>query len=143
MSKSSANPRKYSKGKDSLDPNEPLIVYIQLRMEDKDLTKIEPNLRYLASRRPNCVAKVVGVRKEMDKSIVTLGVHMGGIRSALRGTSPRMQHGYDLLWDIWEQLVEYHPVFSAPPGKTDNIYASMIGFDTKFEEEQEESLLAN
>ena len=128
MSKSSANPRKYSKGRDALDPSEPLIVYVEVRMEVHNLKNIDSHIRYLASRRPAAVAGILGVRKESNRVIVTFGIDMGPMRSALRGTSPRMQHGYDLLWDIWEQMVEYDPVFSSPPASADRAMAHKLGF---------------
>jgi len=128
MSKSSANPRKYSRGREALDPTEPLIVYIEIRMETQDLKGIESHVRYLMSRRPNAVVSIVGVRRESSKIIVTIGIDMGPMRAALRGTSPRMQHGYDLLWDVWEQMVEYGPVLASPPASADRAMARRLGF---------------
>lgn len=128
MSKSSANPRKYSKGKDALNPAEPLIVYVEVRIPGSDLNIIQSRLDYLLSRRVYAVASVVGVRPESNKTVVTFGVDMGPMRAALRGTSQRMMHGYDLLWDIWEQMIEYSPVFAPPPASSDKSLALDMGF---------------
>lgn len=128
MSKSSANPRRYSKGRDALDFNEPLIVYVEIRVPPAEIRTIDSHVRYLVSRRASAVVDIVGVRRESDWLIVTLGVDMGPMRAALRGTSARMQHGYDLLWDIWEQMAERSPVLAAPPAPTDRAFARRLGF---------------
>jgi len=128
VSKSSANPRRYSRGKDLLDPLEPLVVYVETRMSNKDLESIEARLEYLLSRRPAAVAKVVGVRQELNRVIATIGIDMGPMRAALRGTSQRMLQGYDILRDIWEQMVEYSPVFASPPATSDKETAQALGF---------------
>jgi hypothetical protein len=128
MSKSSANPRKYSRGKDALDPEEPLLVFVEIRVNPDDITTLDSHLRYLLSRRPSAVATVMGIRREANKLIVTLGVDMGPIRAALKGQSPRMQNGYDLLWDIWEQMVDRSPVFASQPAASDMATARRLGF---------------
>jgi hypothetical protein len=134
VSKSSANPRRYSKGKEALDPNETLYVYLEIRLEKEDLKGIDARLRYLASRRPQAVLEVAGVRRESNKYILTLGLDMGSMRSALRGTSVQEQVGYDLIWDLFEQLPEFSPVFAAPPARTDRENARTIGLATAHED---------
>ena len=127
MSKSSANPRRYSKGRAALDPNESLYVYMEIRLERGDLKGIDARLRYLASRRPEAVLDIAGVRREANKFILTLALDMGTMRSALRGTSMQEQVGYDLIWDLFEQLPEFTPVFAAPPSTTDRANARNLG----------------
>lgn len=128
MSKSSANPRKYSKGRDALDMTEPLVVYLEIRLAPDDVTSLDAHLKYLVSRRPAAVIDVVGIRRESSVVIATLGIDMGEMRAALRGTTARMQDGYHLLWDIWDQMVERTPVFSAPPGGAEMAMARRLGF---------------
>lgn len=138
MSKSSANPRRYSKGKASLDPNEILYVYIEIRLEKEDLKDIDARLRYLASRRPQAVLDVAGVRREANKYILTLSLNMGTMRSALRGSSVQEQVGYDLIWDLFEQLPEFGPVFAAPPAMSDIANARSMGFSLSPSDERTE-----
>ena len=140
MSKSSANPRRYSKGKSALDPNETLFVFIEIRLEKEDLKGIDARLRYLASRRPQAVLDVAGVRRESNKYILTLGLDMGTMRSALRGTSVQEQVGYDLIWDLFEQLPEFGPVFAAPPATTDRANARALGLSLNERDPQEAAL---
>lgn len=127
MSKSSANPRRYSRGRAALDPNETLFVYLEIRLEREDLKGIDARLRYLASRRPEAILDVAGVRREANKYILTLSLDMGTMRSALRGTSMQEQVGYDLIWDLFEQLPEFSPVFAASPAATDRVNARNLG----------------
>lgn len=140
MSKSSANPRRYSKGKAALDPNETLFVYIEIRLEREDLQGIDARLRYLASRRPQAVLDVAGVRRESNKYILTLALDMGSMRSALRGTSVQEQVGYDLIWDLFEQLPEFGPVFAAPPAATDRANARSLGLSRSGRETRQVAL---
>lgn len=128
MSKSSANPRRYSRGRDGIDASEPLIVYVEVRLDKSDVLVLNDRLNYLMSRRPQSVVDVVGMRRETSKIIATLGVDMGPIKSALAGESERMRDGYDLLWDIWENLPEYSPVFASEPGESDRMAARVLGF---------------
>jgi len=140
MSKSSANPRRYSKGKSALDPNETLFVYIEIRLEKEDLSGIDARLSYLASRRPQAILDVAGVRREANKYILTLSLDMGTMRSALRGTSVQEQVGYDLIWDLFEQLPEFSPVFAAPPAPADRANARQLGLSNQEVEVQETAL---
>lgn len=128
MSKSSANPRKYSRGKNAIDSNESLMVYVEIRCDKRDILVLNDRLSYLASRRPESVVDVVGLRRETSKIIATLGVDMGPIGNALQGTSEQMKDGYDLLWDMWENLVEFAPVFASEPGQADKKAARALGF---------------
>lgn len=127
LSKSSANPRRYSKGKEALDPNETLFVYIEIRVGREDIPGLDTRLKYLASRRPEAVLDVVGIRKEANTFITTLAMDMGPMRQALRGTSAQEQVGYDLIWDLFEQLPEFGPVFAAPPAMRDRANARQLG----------------
>lgn len=139
MSKSSANPRRYSKGKEALNPDEILYVYLEIRLEREDLKGIDARLRYLASRRPQAVLDVAGVRRESNKYILTLSLNMGTMRSALRGTSIQEQVGYDLIWDLFEQLPEFGPIFAAPPARTDRENARALGLGLQDEQEESEA----
>lgn len=128
MSKSSANPRKYSRGKDAIDASEPLVVYVEIRLEKADILTLNDRLEYLASRRPASSISVAGIRRETSKIIVTLAIDMGPIGEALRGDGAQMQDGYDLTFDLWENLVEYAPVFASAPGAAEASAAEALGF---------------
>lgn len=128
MSKSSANPRRYSRGKDAIDMEQPLIVHIELRCDKAAVATLDGRLRYLMSRYPNSSVDVLGIRREGVGVVATLGVDMGPLQAALSETSPKMLPGYNLIWDIYVQMPEYSPVFCPPPGKADQKAAQMLGF---------------
>lgn len=128
VSKSSANPRKYSRGRDAIDHEESCVVYVEIRCDKRDILVLNDRLTYLASRRPDSVIDVVGLRRETSKIIATLGVDMGPIGTALKATDPQTLDGYDLLWDVWENLVEFAPVFASKPGLADERAARALGF---------------
>lgn len=127
MSKSSANPRRYSRGKEAIDATEPLVVFVEIRLEKHDLPRLNERLEYLASRRPASNVYVAGIRRETSKIIVTLGIDMGPIGIALQGDGAQMQDGYDLTFDLWENMVEYAPVFASAPGASEISAAQTLG----------------
>lgn len=127
MSKSSANPRRYSRGKGAIDATEPLVVYIEIRLEKHELPRLNERIEYLASRRPASNIYVAGVRRETSKIIATLGIDMGPIGVALKGDGAQMQDGYDLAFDIWGNMVEYAPVFASAPGEAETSAARVLG----------------
>lgn len=128
VSKSSANPRRYSRGKDSIDESQPLVVHIEVRCDKAAVATLDGRLRYLMSRWPNSQVDVLGIRREGVGVVATLGVHMGSLQTALSGTSDKLLPGYNLIWDIWVQMPEYTPIFCSPPGETDRAAAEMLGF---------------
>lgn len=139
MSKSSANPRRYSKGKEGLDVNERLIVYVELRVPRDQINTLDTRVRYLASRRPFAVIDFYGVRNEGPTYVATIGVDMGTMRAALKDESRRLKHGYDLLWDIWDQLYELEPVFAGPPTEEEALIAFDMGLKLDLENNIEET----
>lgn len=115
MTKTSANPRRYSRGPEGLDPNLPLNVYMLVKTDTKNLTSTYGRLEYLAEKHKNALLDIV-CYKEMHGTIyLTLEVCMGPARQALRGTSIHLQAGYALLWDIIKTLFNHQPVLANPP----------------------------
>jgi hypothetical protein len=115
MTKMSANPRKYSKGTDHLDPEQPLNVYLKLRTTREDLELAIGRIQFLTSKHSDAVAKIVDQSLEDGDYALTIEVSMGPAREALQGTSPQMRAGYQLLWDIAKTLFYARPVFCSPP----------------------------
>jgi hypothetical protein len=128
VSKSSANPRRYSRGKDAIDATQPVYVHVEIRCDKAAVASMDERLRFLMSRWPGSEVEVVGIRREGVGVVATLGIHMGDMLSALSGTSPKLLPGYKLIWDIWVEMPEYTPVFCAPPGSADIHAAALLGF---------------
>jgi hypothetical protein len=111
----SANPRKYSKGVEHLNPEQALNVYMRLRTNPGDLDITLARLDFLQTKHVGSVSKVVEKSKEDGDSVITIEVSMGPARDALQGTSVQVNAGYKLLWDIAKTLFYARPIFCAPP----------------------------
>jgi hypothetical protein len=115
MTKMSANPRKYSKGTEHLNPEQPLNVYLKLRTTREDLELAIGRIQYLTAKHSNAVAKIIDQSPKDGDFSLTIEVSMGPAREALQGTSAQMNAGYQLLWDIAKTLFYTRPVFCSPP----------------------------
>lgn len=115
MTKASANPRRYSRGAESLDENQPLNVFLAIHLEQEELGETIARLEYLAEKYGDADLDLAGYRREQRQVVLTLQIGMGPARAALRGTSTQVQAGYALLWDIVKTLFYAHPVFVGPP----------------------------
>ena len=115
MTKTSANPRKYSKGADQLNPDQPINVYLELKVPATDRTLTVGRLKAVSDRHPLSESYLVQEREEAGESILIVKVSMGPARSALQGTSEQVNAGYQLIWDIVKTLYYARPVFCAPP----------------------------
>lgn len=115
MTKTSANPRKYSKGIEHLNPEQPLNVYLKLRTNNSDLDLTIARIDLLKDKHNSAKATIVDKYKEDDDSIIILEVSMGPAREALQGTSEQVNAGYKLLWDIAKTLFYARPIFCPPP----------------------------
>lgn len=115
MTKMSANPRKYSRGTDHLDPEQPLNVYLKLRTTHEDLELAIGRIQFLTNKHSDAVAQIIDQSPEDGDYALTIEVSMGSAREALQGTSPQMHAGYQLLWDIAKTLFYTRPVFCSPP----------------------------
>lgn len=115
MTKQSANPRRYSKGSAALDPTQPLSVYLALHVGQRDMPSTVARIDYLAEQHPQAIVQLAGIRRESSDIILTLEFAMGPARQALRGQSPSLHAGYDLLWDMVKTLYYAHPVLCGPP----------------------------
>lgn len=123
MTKTSANPRKYSKGIEHLNPEQPLNVYMKLRTNSTDVDLTIARIDLLKEKHPGSVAKVVEQYEEDGDQIIILEVSMGPAREALQGTSQQVNSGYRLLWDVAKTLFYARPIFCPPPnlGKSEDL----------------------
>lgn len=115
MTKMSANPRRYSKGVEHLNPEQALNVYMRLRTNPGDLDIALARLDFLQTKHIGSVSMVVERTREDGDSVITIEVSMGPAREALQGTSLQVNAGYRLLWDIAKTLFSARPIFCAPP----------------------------
>lgn len=115
MTKTSANPRRYSKGPEALDPNQPLNVYMLVKSDVNTLNSVYGRLEYLAEKHKDALIDIVSYKDIHGTIYLTLEICMGPARQALRGTSIHLQAGYALLWDIVKTLFNAHPVLANPP----------------------------
>lgn len=116
MTKMSANPRKYSKGVEHLNPERPLNVYMKLRTDNSDLDLTLARIDLLKEKHSSSVSQIVERYKEDGDTILILEVSMGPAREALQGTSLQVHSGYRLLWDVAKTLFYARPILTAPPG---------------------------
>lgn len=115
MTKTSANPRKYSKGADQLNPDQPINVYLELKVPVSDRTLTVGRLQAVATRHPVAEYSIVQEREEVNESILVVKVSMGPARAALQGTSEQVNAGYQFIWDMVKTLYYARPIFCAPP----------------------------
>lgn len=127
MTKASANPRRYSRGAEALDENQPLNVYLAIHLEAEELSESIARLEYLAEKYAEAEFDLAGYRRDQNQIVLTLQVGMGPARAALRGTSTQVQAGYALLWDIVKTLFYANPVFVGPPGEHERERANQMG----------------
>lgn len=115
MSKTSPNPRRYSRGKDSLDASEPLHVYVQLIINPADIEVTIQRTEHLLSEYPAAVVSVASYRREKGRILLTLDINMGPAREALNGLSSEVQAGYGFVWALVKTLYYARPRFCPPP----------------------------
>ena len=127
VTKASANPRRYSRGPESLDPTMPLNVYMQVRAEPHNIDGVISKLEYVAEKHPDAIIDLAAVRRTAGRIYLTLEVNMGPARQALRGTSPELHAGYRLLWDVVKTLFNHNPVFCNPPSPDERATAPAFG----------------
>jgi hypothetical protein len=123
MTKTSANPRKYSKGIEHLNPEQPLNVYLKLRANNSDIDLTIARIDLLKDKHNSAEASIVEQYKEDGDSIIVLEVSMGPARDALQGTSEQVNAGYRFLWDVAKTLFYARPIFCSPPnlGKNETL----------------------
>lgn len=127
MTKASANPRRYSRGPEGLDPNLPLNVYISVRTDSNNLDGTIARLEYLAEKHPDAVFDLVAYQRIQGDIRLTLEVLMGPARQALRGTTPLLQAGYAFLWDLVLTLFNNQPILCGPPSAEERQTISVLG----------------
>lgn len=115
MSRTSPNPRRYSRGKDSLDHNEPLHVFIQLVVVPAELETTVRRIEHLLAEYPAAVVSVASYQREKGRIILILDINMGPARGALLGTSSEVQAGYGFIWAVVKTLYYTSPRFCPPP----------------------------
>ncbi len=140
MTKASANPRRYSRGPEGLDPNLPLNVYMSVRVEPQTLDAAIGRLEYLAEKHPAAALDIASYTSSHGRIHLTLEIGMGPARAALRGTGLQLQAGYALLWDIVKTLFYAQPVFCGPPSAEERAYVDSLGVKPKLNRSAEVSL---
>lgn len=121
MSKTSPNPRRYSRGKESLDAREPLHVYIELALNPSDLEITIRRVEHLLTQFPAVVVNVASYTREKGRIVIVLDINMGPAKEALLGTSAEVQAGYGFLWAATKTLYYAHPKFCSPPPTHDRL----------------------
>ena len=119
MTKASANPRRYSRGPEGLDPNQLLHVYLALRVDEEEVKTTIARLDYMKEKHKETELEVVAYRHERGRIVLTVQVTVGPARAALRADTPQLQASYTLLWDIVKTLFYAHPIFVGPPSEED------------------------
>lgn len=114
MTQPSANPRKYSKGKD-LDPEAPLYMYLALEMAEDDLAPTAQRVKYLTDIHPGADISFAGYHREDGSIILTLGINVGPGKAALRNESEEILPGVHFLVDAVKTLYYASPKFCSPP----------------------------
>jgi hypothetical protein len=127
VTKASANPRRYSRGADKLDPDQPLSVYLSIRVDPLGLDSALERLEYLADKHTEASMRVAAYRRYQGRVFLTIEVAMGPARQALRGTSAQLHSGYALLWDIVKTLFYAHPILCSPPGPEERASVDQMG----------------
>jgi hypothetical protein len=127
MTKASANPRRYSRGPEGLDPDQPLSVYVQVKVDPESLSQTVERLEYLADKHSGAAVDVASYRHDRGQVILVLEVGMGPARAALRGTGPQVEAGYALLWDLFRTLFYATPVFATPPAAEERASVNQMG----------------
>lgn len=125
MSRTSPNPRRYSRGKDTLDHNEPLHVYVQLIIVPTELEMTVRRMEHILSEYPAAVVSVASYRREKGRVVLTLDINMGPARGALLGTSSEVQAGYGFIWAVVKTLYYTSPRFCPPPPVTERFTDTM------------------
>jgi hypothetical protein len=115
MTKTSANPRKYSKGADKLNPEQPINVYLELKVPSNERTLTIGRISAVHNRHKLSEFKIVQERAEAGELIIIVEVSMGPARAALQGTSEQVNAGYQFIWDLVKTLYYARPIFCAPP----------------------------
>lgn len=139
MTKQSANPRRYSRGLDALDPNQPLSVYFALHVGERELNSTVSRIEYLAEQHPQAHVQLAGVRRDGGEVVLTLEVQMGPARQALRGASTRLHAGYDLLWDAVRLLYYAHPVLCGPPHPSERALVNQMTENSAVRDEEDKA----
>jgi hypothetical protein len=104
----------------------PLHVYMSIRIEPHNLDTAIERLEYLANKHIDTELNLAAYRRSNGRILLTLEVFMGPARAALRGTSPHLQAGYALLWDIVKTMFTYHPVLTGPPSDEERATVALM-----------------
>lgn len=115
MSKTSANPRKYSRGKDTLDPEQELSVFMSVYLTGSEIKSTVGRIAYLGKKHSEARWRIVELSKQDIETKITIEIIMGPAREALHGEHPQTLAGYALIWDIAKVLFYASPVFCSPP----------------------------
>lgn len=115
MSKTSPNPRRYSRGKDTLDISDSLHIFMQLVIDPIELEVAVQRIEHLLTEYPAAVVSVATHRREYGRIIIVLDISMGPAREALLGLSPEVQAGYGFIWALVKTLYYASPRFCPPP----------------------------
>lgn len=118
MTQPSANPRKYSKGK-NLDPEAPLYIYLALEITEDDLLTTAKRVEYLTTIHPQADISFAGYHREDGDIILTLGINVGPGHKALRNESSEILPGVHFIFDALKTLYYASPKFCSPPHESE------------------------
>lgn len=115
---SSANPRKFSRAPEHLDPTEKLSVFVALTVSRgrQELRDTVARIEYAASKHPQIVVTPAAVSEDGPEFIaVTLEVHVGEAGAALKGDSVRLRSALVFLQTLMRDCFDLRPHFTGPP----------------------------
>lgn len=116
MTSPSANPRRFSKGVQNLNPNEPAYVYFSLIVTNRESIKTSFSAidRYKEDW-PQARVSPAGIMHENGMIRLVFQIDMGRMRKALKGESPEVQAGYGFLYTICKNLFHLRPALTSAP----------------------------
>lgn len=131
MTTPSANPRRFSRGLDNLDPNQPLNIYLSLivpkqRESMRDAFAVVERYR---EDWPQAVVEIVAYSDEGATVSLTVEIQMGPMRAALNNELAQTQAGYGYCFSIVKNCFHLRPVFTGPP--TDHEREAFAGLMAK------------
>lgn len=117
MTTQSANPRRFSKGTDNLDPDAPIFVYLSLAIP-KSGSAMRDALTLLQRYREDYpqadVAPVALLDGGSHRNLI-LEINMGPARTAMSGESHLVKSGYGYIYTVVKNCFNLRPVFALPP----------------------------
>lgn len=129
FSASSANPRKFSRGSDGLNPEQILYIYLQLQVVGTrdDITNTFSLIERYKEEWPQTEADIVAISGDKGIINIIVGVNIGEAQEALNGISEKVASSFGFLNTLVTNMYQYRPIFVPPPTdrERDNFYQLM------------------